>query len=203
MSRASFLMLAFVGMLTVSGCASPPSHFYRLTPVSEQMAPDTSSPKTIVMLRPMVVSEAANKPMLVVKTGPSTYRLEEQERWVEPLSDGIERVLRADLAALSPSVSYVGDDVDLGLVHYALSIDIDNLEGAPNGRATIDARYYLINRHNEWCFARSFHWQSEVGSDYGALVMAYSEGLNALAKQVGADVVSMRVCQSQNKEFLP
>jgi uncharacterized protein len=203
MSRTAFLMLAFVGTLAVSGCASPPSHFYRLTPVDEPMAVGTSSQKTMVMLRPIVVSEAANKPMLVVKTGPSSYRLEEQERWVEPLPDGIERVLRNDLGTLSPSVTYVGDDVDLGLVHYVLHIDIDNLEGAPNGRVTIDARYYLTDRHNAWCFARSFHWESDVGPDYGALVMAYSQGLHALAKQVGAEVVSVRVCQSQNKELLP
>lgn len=200
MTRTSLHILALLALLGIGGCASPPSNFYRLTPIEGGNSTHTSTRQVVVMLRPIVVSEAANKPMLVVQTGPGSYRLEEQERWVEPLSDGVERALRSDLGMLSPSVTYIGDDVDQGPVNYVLNIDIDNLEGALNGHAAIDARYYLTNKNGELCTSHTFHWETSVGSSYDALVMAYSQGLSALAQQISADVPPLLTCTFHSKE---
>lgn len=90
--------VAVIFLLTLYGCGSTPkSNHYLLT--AYMSSPPTGQGPALG-IGPIEIPEYLNRNTLVYRAGGNLLHIPGNERWAEPLSDGIARVLSLNLAAL-------------------------------------------------------------------------------------------------------
>ena len=129
-----------------------------------------------------------NKP-LATRVGPNEVKFDDDVRWAEPLDQGIARVLRARLAALTGVFGMAAPDVphDYEVTVRVVRCEGDTEEGkdsvrfaadlellAPSGTAAIAQRSFA---------ATPIAWD---GKDYGQLVSGLSRAVSELADAIVA-----------------
>lgn len=145
--------------LLLAGCAaSPPQHaprMYRLpTEVTVTPPPTPAAPAspattaaTIWELRlPVHLAGHLDRSQLVMRDGPAALRVLDDQRWAEPLRDGIARVLLADLQALAPAGTVVTSALPSGSPAPArrLTVTIDRLDPDPAAQQVeVEARWSI------------------------------------------------------------
>lgn len=83
-------------LLALCACSSsPPTRFYELLPVEGERAAGS----TRIRVSSVQVPAGHDRPQLVLRGEGHETTLAEFDRWLEPLSDGMQRVLALDLAA--------------------------------------------------------------------------------------------------------
>ncbi len=91
------------------GCSTAPSRFYTLdaTAVSDGTAP-VSYP---IMVGPVSVPAAVDRPEFVVETAPNRVEVDEFNRWAAPINDAVAQVVAGDLVKLlgTPNVAAGAD----------------------------------------------------------------------------------------------
>lgn len=90
------LVLAALG---IAGCgATKPARFYTL----EAVATATGAPaaKCAVLVGPVTIPPALDRPQLVVQVAPNRVEIDEFDRWAAPLADGIAATVAGNLAVL-------------------------------------------------------------------------------------------------------
>lgn len=84
--------------LWLTACAtSPPNSYYRLTPLDGLKA---TGQTPSLGIGPVEIPEYLNRRALVSNSGGTQLKIHNQERWAEPLDDGILRVVSLNLANL-------------------------------------------------------------------------------------------------------
>jgi uncharacterized lipoprotein YmbA len=84
--------------LWLGGCSSsPPNNYYLLTPAS---GPTASGQIPSLGVGPVEIPEYLNRRAMVHSGGGNILQVSGQERWAEPLEDGIVRVVSLNLANL-------------------------------------------------------------------------------------------------------
>ena len=124
-------------VLVVAGCASPALHFYTL---SAATAPTAASSDLSVVVGPVSVPAAIDRPQIVVTTGPNQIWLDEFNRWASPLQSNIASAVVENLIALlgTPRVSLYSQTVSVD-ADYRAAIEVQRFESALGAAATLDA----------------------------------------------------------------
>jgi len=182
--RAWLVSLACGGVLF--GCASPRERLYTL---SAAEPPAAVSPPTLhVLVGPVTIPEAVDRPQLVVRR--SAVRLDalEQERWAEPLREAIPRVLSDAIGTQLPTVSAtrLGSAPNRGW-DVRLFVDVARFEAIPGERVIIEVRWWLqLAADKRFTDGSSVARVTVRGGpqDYDALVAAEAAGL----AEIGADL---------------
>lgn len=88
-----------------------------------------------------------NRPQIVTFTAEHELRVNEFERWVEPLKSGVSRVITDDLALLL-STARVAAATSLAFpkAGYQVAIDISRFDGVPDSQVVLQARWRIIKR---------------------------------------------------------
>lgn len=95
--NAVLLLVALAGG-ALPGCgASAPARFYRLD--SAATPNGAPSARTAVMVGPIALPAAVDRPEFVVQVAPNRVEVEEFDRWAAPLDDSIARAVAGDLSA--------------------------------------------------------------------------------------------------------
>jgi hypothetical protein len=91
------LSIAFVAVAAAGCGASAPSRFYTLS--STATSNDVTTAKYAVLVGPVSVPAAVDRPQFVVQVAPNRVELDEFNRWAAPLNDAIARAVAGNLAA--------------------------------------------------------------------------------------------------------
>ena len=186
MSRFRALAISIALATFVTGCSSPPAHFYTL---SATAAPAAIASKLSVAVGPVSVPAAVDRPQMVVSAGANEVSIDEFNRWASPVQDNLARVIAEDLVALlgTPRVTlYPTLAAD---VAFRVQVEVRNFESAPGKYALLDA---------VWTVRRMKDGKSETGrssvreaitdSGYDALAAAHSRAVARMSQDI-ADAV--------------
>lgn len=202
------LLLAACCML-LSGCiggSSAATRFYLLSPppggapgvtgvtgtpgaIGASGAPVSgeSGQRARLAVGPVNVASYLDRPQIVTREGDGVrLSLAEFDRWAEPLSESLPRVLAenvsrslgGDRVLVFPGAR--AEDADM---HVA--VDVMRLDGAPGGVVVLDAWWVLLDRSATPLRRGRFVERKAAGGDYASLVAAQGE----LAKSL-ADVIA-------------
>src|SRR4249920_627957 len=95
--RARTTILCAVGAL-LAGCVSTPeSRFFTLNATMNHAAESSS---LSVVVGPVSVPAAVDRPQIVVSTGPNQVRVDDFNRWASPLQSNISRVVADNLGSI-------------------------------------------------------------------------------------------------------
>jgi uncharacterized lipoprotein YmbA len=190
MRHRAVLATGCIVAFLAAGCASTPdSRFYTLGALPGPAAPASD---LSVVVGPVTIPAAVDRPQIVVATGPNQARLDEFNRWAAPLANSIARVVAENLVAMlgTPRVAMSPQALSAG-VDYRVVIEVQRFESAPGEAATLDAVWTVSRaRDGKAQTGRTTAREATTTPDYAALAAAHSRALALLSREV-ADAVGM------------
>lgn len=183
------LGIAAIAVLAVLGCETVPTNFYYLESLGPPAA-DPATPRAKLVVEDVKLPHYLDRPDIVSQAGGNRLALPDTEQWAEPLSDGVARVLRADLAHLLVDREVVVVPADFTRGDAQLYVNVSRFEVAASGEAVIEAQWKIVRTEDdrELVLRRFEHRTTVVGEGYDAIAAAQNETLHALSRDVAAAV---------------
>lgn len=148
-------------------------------------------PEISVGVGPVKFPDYLDRPQIVSRITPGKLDLAEFDRWAEPLSENFIRVLAEDIsAALSRSRVAIYPWPRTSQPDCHVAVDVNQFEGVPGGRATLNARWTLHGEQGKKVLAqRNTEIIEPVDAvSYEALVAAQSRAVASLAREIATAV---------------
>ena len=142
--RVVILALAAASFAAGCGSSKEPT-LYALA--SRPGAAQAGAPRLVELRRPGIAGYL-DRSTIVTKVANYKLRMDADERWAEPLSDMIGRVLQQDLSSrLSESNVFVESGAISTVPDAIVSVDITRFDAADDGKVTLQAQV-IVERLN-------------------------------------------------------
>lgn len=172
----------------LTGCSSAPSRFYSLNSTARSDA--APSAKYAVVVGPVSIPSAVDRPQFTLELGPNRVEVEEFNRWAAPLSESIGRVISRDLGKLlGTTLVATAPSQDLG-PSYRVAINIEQFDSilgsvTASGKVKLTAVWAVRGPSGDFVGSGATSTQEEApGKSYDALAAAHSRALG----KVSADI---------------
>jgi hypothetical protein len=175
--------LILLGLLTVAaGCATtPPSRLYLLNSQPPPQTVHTGQTTAVGVDLHVEIADYLDRPQILVREDEHRLSLAELDRWAEPLSRMLTRVLRRELSANLASAGQGVDFQPAGDVDYRLAISIQRMDGIPGHQVILEAQWSIHSAERDAKAVRFFVCNEEVrGPGIQGLVDAHNRAVRAL-----------------------
>ena len=192
LTRRAFLV-AVAYSATLTACRSAPARTYTLA-----STPGTARPgaPVAIVIRDIALPKYLDRPQIVRYGDAYELTLSDFERWGEPLSDMVGRLLVENLSQRLPrSTIYLAASPVAAPADAILDVDITRFEAAASGDVLLEARWAVRDEASDntrWSQSTRFT-ATPVTSDTAALVAAMSDALGQLSDAMADSLVSGRV----------
>jgi uncharacterized lipoprotein YmbA len=182
---ASLLVSALVA--TLVGCGSAASRFYRLDTTA---TPDNAPPvQTAVMVGPVSVPAAVDRPEFVVQVAPNRVEVEEFNRWAAPLDDSIARAVAGDLSVLLATPSVATAPLADFNPAYNVTINVQRFESVRGEEAVVDAVWAVRSAAGgKTRSGRTIAREAVQGEGFDTLAAAHSRAIAKLSEDIAAAI---------------
>ena len=188
MKRGGRVLAIACGLgILAGGCASPAARFYTLSAAPGPAAPAS---ELAVVVGPVTVPAAVDRPQMVVTTGANQVRVEEFNRWAGPLANTIARVVAENLVGMlgTPRVAMAPQTLSGG-ADYRAVIEVQRFDSALGEAATLDAVWTVSRpRDGRAQTGRTTVREATPGPDYAGLAAAHSAALARLSREIAEAV---------------
>jgi uncharacterized lipoprotein YmbA len=194
-SSLATLLLLFV-VLQLAACArTPPARFYTLSSLSldqsthRNAAADRS--RQVIAIGPVAMAKYLEHPAITTRSGATTLKRSELDRWGGPLGDEITRVLVENVAALvSAEGALVLPWLETSDADYRLQLHITRFDGPLEGPVTFNAAWMIFaGKRNKLASSGDISIDEPVEApDYAAFSEAMSRALVELSHRVAAEI---------------
>ena len=193
MRRALLPLGLLLASCTILGPQRDSSRFFTLTAVAE--SPDGAAPSGIAVgLGPVRVPAYLDRPELATRVATSEVRFSPNERWAEPLSASLRRVLAQNLATILGTDEIVAFPWAVGTpVDWGVAIDLIRFERTTNGEVEVVARW-TVREHGTGrsrVARETRHTEKADGDGTPAAVDAWNEAIAALSTDIAAAIRSL------------
>jgi uncharacterized protein len=191
--KAALLMIALVAA-AMAGCGtSAQPRFYRLS--SAATPNGAPSVQSTVMVGPVAVPAAVDRPEFVVQVAPNRVDVDEFNRWDAPLEDSIARAVAGDLSVLLNSPNVTTAPLADFRAAYSVTINVQRFESVQGQTALVDAVWTVRSAGGKTRSGRTIAQEAVQGEGFDALAAAHSQ---AIAKVSGDIASTIRTEASSN-----
>jgi len=188
-------LLVLFGALQIAGCGtSAPVHFYALSANAISPAPPAPSTNVSIAVGPVWMSEAVDRPQIVLSTGANSMDLEEFSRWAAPLPGNIAQVIAENLVRLlgTPRVA-VYPQGPISDPDFRIELVMLRFHSAPGDAASMEALWTIrMKSPGQTLSGRTVLREVLKGASIEELVAAHSTAL-ATFSRVLADAISANI----------
>lgn len=173
--------------LAISGCgASAPARFYTLAATAQ---PGTDTAPYSVMVGPVSVPPAVDRPQFVVQVAENRVTIDEFNRWAAPLDDAIARTVAGNLASVLGTPDVAVAPLANFDPAYRVTIDVQRFESVQSRFALIDAVWTVrATRTGRVQNGRTLAQEDVHGDDFDALAGAHSRALANVSKDIAVAI---------------
>lgn len=186
-SRLAAVIFWALGML-IAGCVSSPESRYFTLNATMNHAVESSSLSVVV--GPVSVPAAVDRPQIVVSTGPNQVRVDDYNRWASPLQSNISRVVADNLGSIlgTPRVT-VFPQASSATADYQAAVEVQSFGSALGEAATLDA-VWTVRRIKDGKLRVGRTTVREPASErgYDALAAAHSRAAARLSQDIAGAV---------------
>jgi uncharacterized lipoprotein YmbA len=186
------LFAPMLAVLVLTGCGTTkPSRFYLLTPVQSDTAP--AGLATVRLgIGPIVFPEYLQRSQIVSRqAGGNELRVDDSNRWAEPLAANFARVLAENLSSRLGTEHVViypwsrGTELD-----YRVPIEIQRFEADEDQQVRLDVRWDILNADGQVRVGprRQRITITSKAADYASLVKAHSEAVARLGASIADEI---------------
>jgi hypothetical protein len=187
MTRRLAILFPALLAAALAGCATGPSRFYALT--STATADGAPATAVAVLVGPVTVPAAADRPEIVVQAAPNRVDIDEFNRWAAPLNDAIARVVAGDLTVLLATPDVATAPLANFRADYRVTINVQRFESLPGESVLVDA-VWTVHRIADGSVRAGSTTAREAmqGESYDALAAAHSRALGQLSADIAAAI---------------
>ena len=180
------ILLLFI----LSACAfTQQSRFYRLQPMTDNAA--ISSRKISVGVEEVSVPRYADRPQIVlVDKDTSELTVSEFNRWGEPLTSSITRVLADDISSYLPNALVKPKNYSMESFNYTISVEINKFDSTIDKKASLDA-WWTIFKNGSIAARGRTTLSSTPAQGYDGVVNEQSKLLNEMAQQIAQKIAKL------------
>jgi hypothetical protein len=141
------------------------------------------------MVGPVTIPAAVDQPEFVVQVAANQVHVDEFNRWVSPLSDGIARAVAADLVVLLGTPEVATADLPNFSADYRVTIDVQRFESIQGQAATLEAVWTVRKTAGgEIRTGRTVAREPTQGQGFDALAAAHSQALAKMSSDIAAAI---------------
>ena len=184
---ANQILIAFVAAAAVGCTASAPARFYNLDSTAK---PDGApAARAAVLVGPVSIPASVDQPEFVVQVAPNRVEVEEFNRWVAPLSDGIARAVAGDLTVLLGTPDVATAPLANFNPSYWVTIDVQRFDSI-RGQAALLEAVWTVRRTagGETRSGRTVAREAVQGDGFDALAAAHSRALAKMSGDIAAAI---------------
>ncbi len=126
MARRIAQLISIALIALAAGCSTAPSRFYSLS-LDFDGRRHAATPAS-VMVGPVTIPASVDQPEFVVQVAPNRVEVDEFNRWVSPLNDGIARAVAGDLVVLLGTPDVASSQLANFTPDYRVTIDVQRFE---------------------------------------------------------------------------
>ena len=176
-------------MLLVVACSSPNSHFYSLTAAT---TPAATPSDLSVVVNPVIIPAAVDRPQMVVSVRQNQVLVDEFNRWVGPLQNGIARVVAENLVALLGTPRVTVSTQTIAFPDYRVAIDVLRFDSALGEAATLDAFWTVVRLKDATTqTGRTSLREPTTAPGYDGVAAAHSRALERLSRDIAGAVQTL------------
>ncbi|MDN0083461.1 PqiC family protein [Crenobacter sp. SG2305] len=181
------LMLAAGFAALLAGCGSPSAQFYQLHALAPAGA--SSPDERSLLVGPVTVPAAHDRPQLVIDAGDSRLTLLEQQRWAGTVQRNLAEALAGNLRSeLGLARVYVFPVVGMPEPDRQLLLDLQAIDNRP-GRSVHLAGTWTVVARGKTVAAGPVNVEQPVsGSGYPALIAAQEQALLTISRQIATAI---------------
>jgi uncharacterized protein len=169
------------------GCSTAPSRFYSLA--STATADGTPATPARVAVGPVAIPASVDQPEFVVQIAANRVEVNEFNRWVSPLSDGIARAVAGDLVVLLGTPEVASAELANFTPDYRVTIDVQRFESVQGEAATLEAVWTVRKTAGgEIRSGRTVAREAVQGQGFDALAAAHSQALAKMSGDIAAAI---------------
>lgn len=183
-----FLTVILSVSFLLSGCGtSQKTDFYQLEETSNLSLLGVEQGQ-IIGVGPVHIPEYLNRPQIVTRTSSAHHmNVSEFNRWIEPVTDSISRLLVINLSnnMNSNRIYWIPRQDRQYPLDLRVAIDIGRFDGQLGGEVDLEARWSLFDKEDRPVLTKISLIKEPVhGLNYGDLVIAMNKALQALGKEI-------------------
>src|SRR6266481_3584613 len=184
MARGIAQLISIVLMTAIAvGCSTAPSRFYSLA--STSTADGTPPTTAAVMVGPVTIPAAVDQPEFVVQVAANRVQVDEFNRWVSPLGDGIARAVAADLVVLLGTPEVASAQLANFTPDYRVTIDVQRFDSIRGDAAVVEAVWTVRKTAGgETRSGRTVAREPVQGQGFDALAAAHSRALTKMSGDI-------------------
>jgi len=189
MSQRSVHLISIAFIATIAGCSTAPSRFYSLD--STATADSSPAAHASVMVGPVTIPASVDQPEFVVRVAANRVEVDEFNRWVSPLGDGIARAVAGDLVVLLGSPDVAAAQLANFNPDYRVTIDVQRFESIRGDAAVVEAVWTVRKTAGgETRSGRTVAREPVQGQGFDALAAAHSRALAKMSADIAAAIRS-------------
>lgn len=192
-SFSSKAVLFIVAMLLLGCGSSPPARYYVLTTLtSPEEAKPALEPRVSLTVGPVTVPEYANRPQIVTRGAQNELVLGNFDRWGEPLSEVLPRIISENLSnLLRTNRVYIFPTKTPRPTDYRVEIDVTRIDGVLGREAIFQAWWAIFARDGKELVAQRSKFVEPVqSSQYTDIVQAHSRMITRLSQEIAKTIES-------------
>jgi uncharacterized lipoprotein YmbA len=183
---ARFHMLTLL-VFTLGGClgSGRPVNFYMLQPIAPPATKVPGGASSLIGVGPVRLPGYLDRPQIVLSSGQNQLKLDEFQRWSEPLKGNFARVLAENLSRLIPSDQVLTFPWQRSFrPNYVVEVNVEQFHVTSGGQSVLDASWSVFHDGKPVYLKKSsYSLPADVGS-YEAMVAAQSATLGALSREI-------------------
>lgn len=183
---AQLITIAMAAALA-AGCSTAPSRFYSLT--STATGDGTPATNATVMVGPVTIPASVDQPEFVVQVAPNRVEVDEFNRWVSPLNDGIARAVAGDLVVMLGTPEVATAQLANFTPDYRVTIDVQRFESIQGQTALVEAVWTVRKAAGgETRSGRTVAREAVQGPGFDALAAAHSRAVAKMSGDIAAAI---------------
>ena len=178
-----------VTLLLLSACSAS-SRFFQLQPASDNVA--ISSRRMSIGIEEVNVPQYLDRPQIVLSRGEkSEMRFSEFNRWVEPLSTGISRVLAEDISSYMPKSEVKPKNYASEKFDYTVDVEVNKFDAVMRQKVSLDA-WWTISKKGKIVARGRTKLENEIKKwGYDGIIEEQNRMVNQMAKQIAEKLVKL------------
>ena len=183
---AQLISIALVAAIA-AGCSTAPARFYSLA--STATADGTPATHASVMVGPVTIPASVDQPEFVVQVAANRVEVNEFNRWVAPLGDGIARAVAGDLVVLLGSPDVATAQLANFTPDYRVTIDVQRFDSIQGDAALVEAVWTVRKTASgDTRSGRTDAREPAQGQGFDALAAAHSRAIAKLSADIAAAI---------------
>ncbi len=177
-------LLFTVCLILVVACGvTPESKFYTLEAIANETE-IVDNRKITIGIDTVAVAGYVERPQIVTTKDNSELDMSEFNRWAEPLSDSVQRVLAENMSnymknGMAKPMNSIRRDYN-----YTVVVELNKFDGRFNDRAKLDAWWTVYGKEGNILTRQHTVIDTPLGDSYGDFVNKQNQLLNQLSLEI-------------------